>query len=510
MDIIWVGVAFILGLLVTRIHVPPLVGYLFAGLILSLFGYKQGPVLYEIAHLGVVFLLFTVGLHIKLKNIVQKEVLGVGLIHLAVSAALFTPIILYFGLNLESAIIVALVLGFSSTVLTAKTLESRGEMGAYYGRVAIGILILQDLVAIVIIGYAGGGIPSPWALLLLGLPLLRPLISRLLGMLHREELLLLMAMALAIGGDALFQQFNLSGELGALVMGMLLAGDEKGEILEKKIWGIKEAFLVGFFLQIGLEGFPDVHGWQVVGVFMLLLPVKAMLFYGLFMVFRLRSRSGFQSTLSLTAYSEFTLIAGAVAASAGIITNDWIIILAMLTAISYALNSILVKNEDLIWEQTNAFLGRFQREGRTQDKQLTTLGSAEYLVLGMGASGKAAYDYLAEKGQLVVGMDIDPDRLQADLEEGRRVVYGDAQDIGLWENLDMKLVKVVLVAMSSNIELKLHVLDIMRKCKCSKKILVLALNDREDAAIREHGGEPVLIPSFKIGRRMAKIAYSEA
>jgi Trk K+ transport system NAD-binding subunit len=128
----------------------------------------------------------------------------------------------------------------------------------------------------------------------------------------------------------------------------------------------------------------------------------------------------------------------------------------------------------------------------------------------MGASGKAAYDYLAEKGQLVVGMDIDPDRLQADLEEGRRVVYGDAQDIGLWENLDMKLVKVVLVAMSSNIELKLHVLDIMRKCKCSKKILVLALNDREDAAIREHGGEPVLIPSFKIGRRMAKIAYSEA
>jgi predicted Kef-type K+ transport protein len=143
-------------------------------------------------------LLFTVGLHIKLKNIIQSEVLGAGLVHLAASTALFVPICMYFGFNLEAAIIIIITLGFSSTVLTAKNLESRGELGAYYGRVAIGILIVQDLVAIGIIAYAGGGLPSPWALVLLGLPLLRPIISKLLEVLQRDELVLLMALALAM------------------------------------------------------------------------------------------------------------------------------------------------------------------------------------------------------------------------------------------------------------------------------------------------------------------------
>jgi predicted Kef-type K+ transport protein len=80
--------------------------------------------LHELAHLGVIFLLFTVGLHISLKNILQREVLGVGLIHLLISVAIFIPVSLYFGLSLEASIIIAITLGFSSTVLAAKGLET--------------------------------------------------------------------------------------------------------------------------------------------------------------------------------------------------------------------------------------------------------------------------------------------------------------------------------------------------------------------------------------------------
>ena len=151
MDIVWVGVAFVFGILVSRIHIPPLVGYLVAGLTLGAIGYEEGNIINEIAHLGVVFLLFTVGLHIKIKNILALEVLGTGLIHLFISTLIFVPIILFVGLGIEAAIIISIILGFSSTVLAAKNIESRGEMGAYYGRVAIGILIIQDLVAIGII-----------------------------------------------------------------------------------------------------------------------------------------------------------------------------------------------------------------------------------------------------------------------------------------------------------------------------------------------------------------------
>jgi Kef-type K+ transport system membrane component KefB len=416
----------------------------------------------------------------------------------------------HFGLDLEAAVIISITLGFSSTVLTAKNLESRGELGAYYGRVAIGILIIQDLVAIGIIAYAGGGLPSPWALVLLGLPFTRPLISKLLESIHRDELVLLMALALAIGGDSLFVAFNLSGELGALVMGMILANDERGEQLEKKIWGIKEAFLVGFFLHIGLTGFPDGDAWKIIGVFIILLPLKATLFFVLFMAFKLRARSGFQATTSLTAYSEFTLISGAVAASAGLIPEEWIVILALVTAISYVLNSVLSKHEDKVWEAINTQLTKLQRKGRSQDKQLSTLGNAEYLVIGLGISGKAAYDYLKEKNMKVVAMDIDPDRISRNIEEGRRVVYGDAQDVGLWETIDLSRLKSVLIAMSTGIDMKIHALKLLRDSEEYKgHTFVLALNEREENSIEEAGGRSVAIPAREIGRYMGELTLEE-
>jgi predicted Kef-type K+ transport protein len=137
MDIIWVGVAFIFGFIVSRIELPPLVGYLAAGLALAGWGYEPGEMLKEISHLGVIFLLFTVGLHIRIKNIVRIDILGVGLTHLIISTAVFTPVCLWFGFDLQAAVIISITLGFSSTVLTAKNLEMRNEVGAFYGRTAI-------------------------------------------------------------------------------------------------------------------------------------------------------------------------------------------------------------------------------------------------------------------------------------------------------------------------------------------------------------------------------------
>ncbi len=509
MDIVWIGLAFLLGLLLNRYHIPPLVGYLLAGIGLSFTAYEPGNLLHEIAHLGVIFLLFTVGLHISLKGILQKEVLGVGLIHLAVSTAIFVPVSLYFGLSTEAAIIVAVTLGFSSTVLAAKGLETRNELSSYYGRLSIGILIIQDLVAIGIIAYAGGGIPSPWATVLLGLPLIRPLLSRLLELVERDELLLLMALSLAIGGSSLFEWFNLSGELGALVMGMLFVNDDKSDQLEKKIWGIKEAFLVGFFLEIGLGGFPDRSGFYLVGVLLLILPFKAILFYGLFIAFKLRARTGFLSTVTLTAYSEFTLIAGAVAASAGIIPSEVIVILGLLTAISYVINSIMVRYEDTIWKKMNALLRRFERDVKHPDHQPVSVGAAEYLVIGLGMTGQAALHHFKTNDKAAVGIDINPDRVKNTMDNGYRAIYADAQDAFFWEELDMQKVQTILLAMSGEIYTKEFIIHQLRKKNFRGTIRVLTNNDREDELIRNAGGDPVSIPAVQMGEKMAQISMDE-
>jgi predicted Kef-type K+ transport protein len=508
LDIIWVGLAFALGVALSRLHIPPLVSYLAAGLALAAWGYEPGAMLPEIAHLGKVFLLFTVGLHIRLGNILRPEVLGVGLIHLAVSTAIFTPICLYFGLDLQAAVIVAIVLGFSSTVLTAKSLESRNEMGAYYGRVAIGILILQDLVAIGLIAYSGDVVPSPWAVLLLGLPLLRPALTYLLRTVVIDELLLLMALAVAIGGEALFEAFNVSGELGAIVMGMLLAGDERAKHLEKKIWSIKEAFLVGFFLQIGLIGFPSLEAYAFIGVFLLLLPLKSVLFYALFMAFRLRARTGFLSTMTLTVYSEFTLIAGSVAAAAGLIPVEMMVVLGMLTAISYILNSFLVRHQDAIWQRLYDVLLRYERAVKHPDHKPTSMGAAGYLVIGMNLAGQAAYDRLKAQGKQVVGMDVDPDLIQRHLEEGRRVVYGDVHDAEMWRKLRLPRLESILVAISENPDAKQHIFQVIRESDFRGETYALAANEEEAEVIRKEGARPIAMPETVWGERLAEISIA--
>lgn len=505
MDIIWVGVAFLFGFIVSRIELPPLVGYLAAGLALAGWGYEPGAMLKEISHLGVIFLLFTVGLHIRIKNIVRIDILGVGLTHLIISTAVFTPVCLWFGFDLQAAVIVSITLGFSSTVLTAKNLEMRNEVGAFYGRTAIAILILQDLVAIALIAYTGGGMPSLWGLSLFAIPLLRPFLIRFLGAIREDELWMLFGLGLAMGGAYLFEFFNLSGELGALAAGMLLASDERADKIGKKMWGVKEAFLVGFFLEVGLTGLPSAEDLYFIGVLLLLLPLKSILFFGLFMLFRLRARTGFLATVSLTSFSEFTLIAGAVAISNGFLPGNTIVILGLLTAISYAINAPITINEEKIWKRWEDFLLRLERDVRHPEHQTLSLGSAEYLIVGMGNAGKAAYDKLKEQNKAVVGMDIDPERIERNLEKGRRVLYGDIQDTDLWSNLDLSKVQSVMIAMG-NEQVKENATKTLRAMGFDGLIYVLTMREEEAEIMQKAGASAVSIPIKEAGERLAELS----
>jgi predicted Kef-type K+ transport protein len=505
MDIIWIGAAFALGFAVSRIHLPPLVGYLAAGLLLSAFGYVPGEMLKEISHLGVIFLLFTVGLHIRLKNLLRIDIVSVGLTHLIISTAIFTPICFAFGYGVESSVIIAITLGFSSTVLTAKNLERRNELGAFYGRTAIGVLIVQDLIAIGLIAYTGGGAPSIWALSLLALPFIRPVFIKLLGNVDEDELWMLLGLGMALGGAYLFEFFNLSGELGALVAGIMLASDERADKIGKKMWGVKEAFLVGFFLEVGLTGFPTLSGYLFVGIFLLLLPLKSILFYILFMLFRLRARTGYLATVSLTSYSEFTLIAGVVAVSGGFIPPEVIVILGLLTATSYATNAPLSMNEEALWKKWQDRLITFERDVKHPEHGTLSLGSAEYLIIGMGNAGRAAYDKLKQQQKPVVGMDIDPDRIERNINDGRRVVYGDIQDTDLWANMDMSKIKSVMIAMG-NQEIKANATRTLRSLGFKGLIYVLTMREEEAEIMQEAGASAVSIPIKEAGERLAELS----
>ena len=509
LEAFWVGMAFVAGLAARALRLPVLVGYLAASLLLSQFNLDAGEWLGYVGDLGVLFLLFTVGLHIRLKSIVQPEVLGVGGLHLVISALIFSAVGLAWGWSLPATLIVAVALGFSSTVLTAKSLEARNELDAYHGRIAIGILIVQDIVAVALLAFTGSATPTPWALLLLGLPLLRPLMIRLLTLSGRDELMLLYGLLLALGVGYLFSLVGLSDKLGALVAGMMLVGHERTHDLDEQLWGLKELFLVGFFLDIGLAGFPTVQGMMLVLLLLALLPLKALFFFGLLVSFRLRARTAFMTTVALTAYSEFALIVGAAAAEGGLIAGDLVVVLALLVAISYAINAPLSSGANALWERFEPFLVRFERRVDHPDKQPTKLGSTNFLIMGMGDAGMAAYDFFKERGERPLGLDTDPGRISSNIAVGRRVRFGDSQDPELWDEIELDKIEAVVLAVS-NTEGKVRAAHLMRERGYDGPISALLREGISEPALKEAGVSSVCLPIIEAGRELAEVSLRQA
>ncbi|MCL7943263.1 cation:proton antiporter [Marinobacter sp. ATCH36] len=503
-EAIWISFAFGLGLLVKAIGLPPLVGYLAAGFVLSGLAattdiaIEATDALQHIAHLGVLLLLFTVGLKLKVRSIISPEVIGGSLLHFGITCLVFTPgIYLLMDLEWQTAFLLAVALSFSSTVLAAKVLETKRELKAFHGRVAIGILIMQDLIALLVMSLAAGQAPSQWALIVFGLPLLRPVLFKLMDASGHDELLILLGLllALVVGGLG-FESVGLSSELGALVFGAMLASHPRAKELSESLWSVKEVFLVGFFLQIGIGGLPDGQALIFAVVAAVVLPLKGLLFFFLLLLFRLRARSGFLSALSLTNYSEFGLIVASVA------LPEWLVPLAITVALSFVISAPLNRFSHALYERWSGTLVGFESHKHHPDEQPVSLGNTRVLVMGMGRAGTAAYDWLKKSEPDLMGLDSDPVKAGGHQKAGRNVVYADAEDTTFWQGLDMPSVEAVILAMNE-LEGKLIAARMLRKKGFKGYIVAHTMYADEAKKICDAGADDTYLTMSETGVALA-------
>jgi len=446
---IWLSIAFVLGLFMRLVGLPPLVGYLATGFLLSSLGHETNEILNQVAHVGVLLLLFSVGLKLRLRSIITKEVFFGSVLHMAVMIGLvYVANVTVFGLDEQLALIVAIALSFSSTVVAAKVLESKKELSAFHGRLAIGILIMQDLVAIAVLSFGNGVVPSPFAILLLGIFFIRPLIHRLLDVSGHGELVILYGLLLAVvvGGHG-FEYLGLSSELGALLFGILLADHKRAVEVSNAIWGLKEILLVGFFLQIGLMGYPTLDILISALWINLLIIIKLVLFFGIMVMFRLRARTAFLASLSLATFSEFGLIVASMAARNEWLSNEWMVLLALSVAISFTIAAPFNRYSHEIYGWLENWLKKFESSKHHPDDEPIHIGNSHIMVIGMGRVGSGAYDLLAQQQKRVIGLDSDPVKVEEHRQQGRRVLYADAEDPGLWSNIHLGRVHTIMLAM---------------------------------------------------------------
>lgn len=507
MEILYILIAFILGFIFLKIGLPPLLGYLAGGFVLSAAGFSSSHGLDELAHTGVILLLFTLGLKIRLKNFLQPEVAISGLLQIILSLGVLSGIFFVIGLtagfSMSQTILLAILLGVASTVVAAKGLEDKGELDSYHGRLAIGILVMEDVILIGILAFAGLKAPSLWALTLLLLPLLKPVVTRLIRTIKSEELLLLFGILMALGGSVLFEFVGVGGELGAFCFGVLLAGEQKADEISEKLWGLREAFLIGFFLKIGLTGTPGWTDFVYAVALLLILPVRIAIFFGILSAFRLRSRTAFLTASSLGSFSEFALITGAVAISSGLLPESLLITLATVVALSFLAGAPLNSKANVIYNRFEDFLMKFERKKSRSDAEPSTLGIANYLVVGMGRTGVAAYDYFASKGKRVVGFDTDPQVLEKQRDQKRRVLYGDANSKNLWENLDLKNLEGVVVSMREE-SAKLNVIKRLRERGFTGNISAMVESETQVNELKQAGVNTLCSPLIQAGEELAE------
>lgn len=441
-------VAFAGGVIAPLVRVPPLVGFLAAGFALNLLDVPRYDALDVLADLGVTLLLFAIGLKLDLRSLLRREVWLTTSTHMAATSVVGAAFLGGLGLlglgvaadaDLPTLLLVGFALSFSSTVFAIKLLEERNSLDSLHGRTAIGILVLQDLAAVVFLAWTEGEPPSPWAVLILVLALpggwvLRQVLQRM----ERGEMLLLFGAVVAlVPGYALFDAVGLKGDVGALVMGALLAPHPKSVELARGLFGIKELLLVAFFVAVGFSIDPAGDVVAIAALLLLLVPLKAVGFVLLARSQRLRTRSAVMTAVTLGNYSEFSLIVIAAGVSADLLDNTWLSVGATAVAASFVISAILGRySEPLVGLTKRVAPDHRTPEELHPDDRPIDVGHAHAVVLGMGRVGQAAYEQLASVyGLSVVGVENAPSRADRLRQRGFEVVSGDATDPEFWARL---------------------------------------------------------------------------
>lgn len=438
-DLGWVlAAATALLLVARRLHFPSLLAYILAGLVLGpLLGVLSGSESLEVfAELGVALLLFVVGMELgfdKIRSVGRVAVVG-GLLQVGLSALVAGGLARAFGLPLAGAAIVGAAAAISSTVVVVKLLERAGELDALQGRLAIGILLVQDLVVAILLTLLGavgsggeGGLLAGAVTAFRGVGILalagwvasRLLLPRLLAWMGRiQEGLFAVGLAWAFAFIIAAETLHVSIELGALIAGVALAQCPQNHELRRRVHPLVDLFLAVFFVGLGATIDPGAALRNLpllAALTLFVVAVKPALIAGLLSALGQPRRESILAGITLGQVSEFSLILGAMAVANGLLDADTLSILGVLALVSIASSSLLAPAAPAFLDRAEGpgLAGRLLRllPERRLPPEETTVRAGHVVVVGMNDLGLRLVDGLLARGHRVLAVDTDLGKL---------------------------------------------------------------------------------------------------
>ena len=495
-----------------------------------------------LAELGVAVLLFLVGLKLDL-----KLVRSLGRVSLAtgLGQVLFTSVIgfvigLALGLDRVTSLYVAVALTFSSTIIIVKLLSDKKEVDSLHGRIAIGFLIVQDLVVVLSMmvlsafgmgpqAASGGHVLTHIAtvmmygvgmLVLVGLFirfLATPLVTRIA---HSPELLITFAIGWSALLAALGNHLGLSKELGGLLAGVSLASTPFREAIVARLASLRDFLLLFFFISLGMHLDLGLLGAQVFPamVFSLFVlvgnPLIVMIIMG---TMGYRKRTGFLAGLTVAQISEFSLIFMSMGLVLGHVAPESLALVTLVGLVTIALSVYMITYSHTLYGWLEPMLGIFDRRApvpeETQDQQVLCKDRYDILLFGLGRYGVALAEHLIKEGFCLLGVDFNPDEVRRWRELGHNAVYGDASDQEFIGSLPLKGAKCVISAISqhdlglTHQDPRLVLLDELKRQHFPGKIAVSMQRtmDREELEVLQaRGADFVFLPYYDAARQAAE------
>lgn len=456
-------VALVISSLLKSVKIPLIISYIISGFILGpllqLINHDNLQNLHLFSELGIILLLFIVGLNLNPKVI--KEVGKFAIITTILQVSL-TFVASYFaakivGFTTGASIIIAVSLMFSSTIIILKLLADRRELNKFYSKISIGILIVQDLIAtgiLIFISTTKENLPlniltlkifvSTMSLIIIFSVFNKFILRHILKIVGKTtETLFVFSVTYAFIVAMIFEYANFSKEVGALFAGITLASTIYANEIAARLKVLRDFFVVVFFIVLGTQIVPEINFVifkTIIILTLLVVVIKPLIVYFLLIMQGLAKKIALYSSLTLGQISEFSLILAGIAYASGQIDKNLFSTITIVCLLTSAISALYIYNLSNIYKMVENISIFFFKPAK-KDIQLSS-HKFEALIIGNDVMGQGIARYLEHKGILTLMIDHNPNRFEEDTEL-RKFIYADASDLDVFEELDFSMLKYV-------------------------------------------------------------------
>src|SRR3989344_276515 len=517
-------VATVIAVLAKLLKQPSILAYIITGIILGpLFLKITGPseTIKLFSEIGIAFLLFIVGLSLNFSTLKKtgKTSIIMGVFQIIITTIFGFLLSKALGFSNITSIYISLAITFSSTIIIIKLLSDKNEIDTLYGKILVGLLLVQDFVAIISlifitsIGNENFKINSAVIIFIKGLSFIllvfissKYLLKKLFNIVSSsQELLFIASIAWCFLLSSIAYLLGLSLEIGAFLAGVSLTVIPFNHVILNKVKPLRDFFIVIFFVNLGIGMLLSsvskiiipaliISIFVIVGKFLILLIIMAIIGY--------KKRTNFLSSLAIVQISEFSLILINLGLRAGHLTQDIVTLITIVGLITITISSYLIINNDKLYILMSKYLSIFERKKLKEERYKIENNKYDVILFGGHRTGYNIIKSLQNTKKKFLTIDFNPDVISNLKKLGIEAIYGDVSDIDFIEEILRTKPKIVISTIH-NLEDNLEIIRLYKKYNKKGTVIVTTKDLVELKTLYEKGADFVILPELLSGQKIA-------